>query len=96
LDVIFLFTNVPTELAIKSINKRWHYILNNFKITCITKEEFFIVVESVLNSTVFTFSKRHYKQIFETSMRSPLFPIIANIVLEDLEEFAIQWGYFVS
>jgi len=40
----------------------------------------------ILNSTYFKFNDTFYKQIFGTFMGSPLSPIIAEIVMRDLEE----------
>jgi len=44
----------------------------------------------VLNSTYFKFNETIYKQIFGTPMGSPLSPIIAEIVMRDLEELALH------
>jgi len=43
-----------------------------------------------MDSTFFTFNKIMYKQIFGTPMGSPLSPIIADIVMQDLEKSAIE------
>lgn len=50
LDVISLFTNVPTELAIKGIGRRWHHIEKN---TSIPYKEFLAGIHLVLDSTFF-------------------------------------------
>ena len=44
----------------------------------------------ILQSTFFSFNGIFYKQTFETPMGSPLSLILANIVLEDLEEQALE------
>lgn len=86
-DVVSLFTNVPIDLAIKSLCKRWNFI----KIyTKIPKEDFLSPVKMVLSSTYFAFNNRYYKQTFGTPMGSPLSPIIADIVLQDLEDNALK------
>jgi len=87
LDVISLFTNVPIELAMESIEKRWSSIS---RMTLIPLKEFLSAVEFVLNSTFFTFNNTCYKQIFGTPMGSPLSPLIADLVLQDLEISAIN------
>ena len=87
LDVVSLFTNVPIELSIESILKRWNDISGG---TSIPKDEFIIGIKLVLNSTYFSFNGRTYKQIYGTPMGSPLSPIIADIVMQDLEERAIR------
>jgi len=83
LDVISLFTNVPQDRAIESILNRWTLIE---KKTNIPKNDFIGAIELILSSTYFTFNKKIYRQTFGTPMGSPLSPIIANLVLQDLEE----------
>jgi len=87
LDVISLFTNVPQNLAIESILKRWTLI--ELK-TSIPKEDFIEAIKLILSSTFFVFNNKIYRQTFGTPMGSPLSPIIANLVLQDLEEKALQ------
>jgi len=87
LDVISLFTNIPHELAIEGINNRWHFIEKETKIS---KTEFIDGVQFILNSTYFTFDNIIYKQNFGTPMGSPLSPILADIVMQDLESQAIM------
>lgn len=83
LDVISLFTNVPLDLTIKCLNRRWNFIKRN---TIILKDEFMDAVSFILKSIFFKFNYRIYKQTFGTPMDSPLSSIIADIVLQDLEK----------
>jgi len=87
LDVISLFTNIPTDLALNSIDKRWNLISQH---TLIPLQEFKDAVKFVLSSTFFTFNNIVYKQIFGTPMGSPLSPVIADLVMQDLETVAIK------
>jgi len=77
LDVISLFTNVPTDLVLESITKRWELIAYNTKIPI---DQFIKAIKFIMNSTVFTFNKILYKQIFGTIMGFPLLPIITDLV----------------
>jgi len=87
LDVVSLFTNIPIDLAIECIFKKWHFIANVCKIN---KEEFIKVVRLVLDSTFFIFDNRIYRQKFGTPMGSSLSPIIADLVMEYIEEKALE------
>jgi len=87
LDVVSLFTNVPLELAYDAISDRWELIERN---TIIPKNEFINAVRLVLESTYFSFNMVTYKQVFGTPMGSPFSPIIADLVLRDLETRAIS------
>jgi len=81
-DTVSLFTNIPIDLAMECLTKRW----NLFSLDCkISKEEFLNAVRLVLDSTFFMFDNQFYKQNFGTPMRSPLSPIIADIVMQELE-----------
>jgi len=87
LDVVSLFTNVPIENVYEAISNRWSLIERH---TAIPKKEFIIALKLILESTFFSFDKIIYKQIFGTPMGSPLSPIIADLVLQDLEMNAIR------
>jgi len=87
LDVISLFTNVPIEYAYDAIVRRWSLIERN---TAVPMNEFMCAIRLVLESTFFAFDKTVYRQVFGTPMGSPLSPIIADLVLRDLERKAIE------
>ena len=87
LDAVSLFTNIPLDKAIDGIAKRWHFISNHIDIP---KNEFLIAVNLVLRSTFFTFNSIIYQQTFGTPMGSPLSPLIADIVIQDLEESMLE------
>jgi len=53
LDVVSLFTNVPVDLIIGGVAKRWHLLQNKIKIPY---HEFLIGLRLVLNSTFFKFN----------------------------------------
>jgi len=87
LDVVSLFTNVPLDLALEGVKKRWDHISGHTKVPL---NPFIRALEFVLTSTFFTFNECTYQQTFGTPMGSPLSPIMADIVLQDLEEFCLQ------
>ncbi|XP_071580938.1 uncharacterized protein [Temnothorax nylanderi] len=83
LDAVSLFTNVPSELVVEGLKKRWKFIKTK---TRLSRAEFITAVKFVLASTFFTFNGVTYKQTFGSPMGSPLSPTVADIVMEDLEE----------
>lgn len=87
IDVESLFTNVPIDLVLEGINKRWNFIDLN---TDLPLEEFISAIKFIMQSTFFTFNGITYKQIFGSPMGSPLFPIVADIVMQDLEERVLK------
>lgn len=82
LNATSLFTNIPVDLAIKRLAKKWEHIA---KITKIPEKEFLMAVQLILDSTFFTFDNKIYRQKFCTPMGSALSPIMVDLVLEDLE-----------
>ena len=97
LDVISLFTNIPNEMVLIGLEKRWEPIKNN---TNIPKKSFLNAVEFILNYTFFIFNNKFYNKVCGTPMGSSISPIIADIVMVDLEteilasfDFVIPW-YF--
>jgi len=58
--------------------------------TKIPKSEFMMAVKFVLSSIYFTYNNTIYKQTYGTPMRSPLSPIITDIVIQDLENSVLN------
>lgn len=71
----------------ENITKRWTYIEPN---TNLPFAEFISAIKFIFSSTYFIFNKIIYKQTFGTPMGSPLSPIIADLVMQDLEEKALN------
>ena len=78
-----MYTNIPTELVSKSIERRWNLMENK---TSIPLHEFIKAIMIIIHSTFFSFDNKIFKQIFGMPMGSPLSPILANIVLQDFEQ----------
>ncbi|XP_071582490.1 uncharacterized protein [Temnothorax nylanderi] len=87
LDVTALFTNIPNELVYESVRKRWHYISQNTKLSL---PQFLHAIELILHSTSFCFDDKFYEQIYGSPMGSPLSPILADMVMEDLETHCLS------
>lgn len=87
LDVISLYTSIPNVLAIKSVEKRWDKIST---LTDIPKNEFISAIDTTLHSTFFAYGDAFYKQIDGCAMGASISSIVAQIVMEDLEEKVIS------
>ncbi|XP_057325921.1 uncharacterized protein LOC130667978 [Microplitis mediator] len=83
MDVVSLFTNVPLQLVKEGIKKRWSIIKRYTDIDC---NSFIEAVELCFTSSSFLFNNNYYQQIFGAAMGSPLSPIAADMVMEDLED----------
>ena len=88
-DVVSLFTSVPLEAARTIVLDG----LSNDKTledrTTLSIAELTEALDLCLNSSYFTYDSTIYIQVFSTLMGSPLSPIIANMVMEDLEQRAL-------
>ncbi|KAJ8977068.1 hypothetical protein NQ317_017230 [Molorchus minor] len=83
LDVKALFNNISINLVSKSIEKHWPDIQSHCKLT---KNKLIQLIEFLFDSTVFSFSDNIYKQILGMPMGSPVSPILAQYVMDDLIE----------
>ena len=88
-DVKSLFTSIPVNLALTTTNERLHKDQHladraNMSISNIMK-----LLEFVLKQNYFKHDNIYYKQIFGCAMGSPISPVIADLVMEEIEEIAI-------
>lgn len=81
-DIISLFTNIPTDLAINIINNKWKDIENH---TRIPQQKFINLIKFVMiDCNYFSHNDTFIQQIFGTAMGNPASGIIANLVMDDL------------
>ncbi|XP_058827843.1 uncharacterized protein LOC131687767 [Topomyia yanbarensis] len=86
-DVVSLFTNIPKDLVIHDIIMNWPDIKTT---TNINLDLFIEIVEFCLNNSYFQFRDKFYLQTFGTAMGSPLSPILADLVMENLLNTVIR------
>lgn len=86
LDVVSLYTNIPTDLAKKIVEKKWPEIK---QYTDLPLKEFLEALDFTLNSTYFQYKDKYYKQIQGCAMGVSVSSVIAQLVLEDLESTII-------
>lgn len=87
-DVVSLFTNIPTYLAIKNIMMEWDTIKEH---TNISKPKFLDILNFCLKeNNYFKYDDKYYQQTFGMPMGNPLSPTIADVILDKLLDSAIE------
>lgn len=87
-DVVSLFTNIPTYLAIKNIMDKWETLKGQ---TEISKNTFLKLLQFCLNdNNYFTYAGKFYHQTYGMPMGNPLSPTIADIILDKLLDDVID------
>lgn len=86
-DVVSLFTCIPIALVRRSIINHWGEICEQ---THICLDLFVEVVCFCIECSYFSFNGSFYKQKFGTAMGNPLSPIVAELVMEDLLDQAVE------
>ena len=89
-DVVSLFTSIPLETARAIVLNRLSNDCTLEDRTNLTITELTEALDICLTSTYFTYNNKCYEQIFGTPMGSSLSPVIANMVMEDLEQQALS------
>ena len=82
LDIVSLFTNVPTLDVINFIERK---IDSGEIVIPIPKQPFIELIELCVNNNVFQFQNSFYRQKFGIAMGSPLSPVLANLYMEYFE-----------
>lgn len=82
LDVSSLFTNVPVDLVLKSLDLRFADINSRCHIPF---DEIRELVKFLYDNTYFLFNNKLYHQVFGCPMGSPISPLFSDLVMADLE-----------
>ena len=85
-DVVSLFTCVPVDLAVKVAQQR---LSDDETLPVHTSLDVLEVVQLLkfcLCATYFSFRGKYYQQMFGTAMGSPVSVMLANLVMEDMED----------
>ena len=103
-DVVSLFTKIPVDLAIKVAKEILRNDASLGQKTSIPLEDIVDLLSFFLNTTYFVLEGTYYQQVFGTAMGSPVSAVIANLVMEDVEQRALAsdsvnpsfWKQFVD
>jgi hypothetical protein len=83
-DVVSLFTNLDNKLIIRILAKKWTEIQKKSR-TKIRYDDFIDAYRLLSENNHFSFNGKTYKQVFGSPMGSPISPVLASLVLEELE-----------
>ena len=89
-DVVSLFTSIPFQAARAIVLDRLSNDCTLEDRTNLTIIELIEALDICLTSTYFTHNNKCNEQIFGTVVGSSLSPVIANMVMEDLEQQALS------
>ena len=89
-DVKSLFTFIPVDLALSITKERLQRDQNLAERTNLSVDNILRLSDFVLNHNYFKYDGDHYKQIFGCAMGSPISPVLADLVMEEIEETAIS------
>lgn len=87
-DVSSLFTNVPLKRTVNIILKRIY--VDKVIPTTLQKRTMKKLILDACTKTAFSFNNKFYKQIDGVSMGSPLGPVLANIIMTELENTIVK------
>lgn len=86
-DVISMFTNIPIDHVLKLVEKRSDVLLSRFHIGFELFSEIFNFL--LRECAVFTCNGRFFKQRDSLAMGSPLSPILAKILMNDVMSYTL-------
>ena len=91
-DVTSLFTNVPTNLAVDVAHRRLQDDVTLEERTALKVEEIVMLLKFCLDATYMyiCFRGKYYQQTFGTAMGSPVSVVVANLVMEEIEQTALE------
>ena len=89
-DVVSLFTKVPVSLVLKVAEERLKADDTLSDRTSLDVKNIISLLKMCLDGTYFVFRGTIYQQMFGTAMGSPVSVVVANMVMEDVEERALS------
>ena len=85
-----LFTCTPTQLAIEVVKERLVSDQSLVERTNLSVQNIMALLQFVLHSNLFVIQGSHFHYIFGCPMGSPVSAILANLVMEHVEEKALS------
>ena len=85
-DMKSLFTSIPLQLALDCTENA---IKNSTAVLPLPTDDIMDLLNLCLTSTYFQYNGKHYKQLHGTAMGSPVSVVVAEIVMQNIEEQAL-------
>ena len=85
-DVVSLFTSVPRDLAVNTARLKLKEDESLSQRTSLAVDDICDLLSFCLEATDFAFDGSFYKQVFGCAMGSPVSAVVANLVMEDVED----------
>ena len=82
-----LFTSIPLQLALKCTQTA---ILHSTEPLLLPTEDIMDILNLCLTSTYFQYNGKHYKQLHDTAIGSPVSVFVAEIEMQNIEESALS------
>ena len=82
-----LFTSIPLQLALQCTETA---ILESTDPLPLPTEDIMDLLNLCLTSAYFQYKDKHYKQLYSTAMGTPVFAIVAEIIIQNIEESALS------
>ena len=89
-DVKSLYTSVPVQPALKSVETLLVAQSSWTKLTSLSIQDILDLLSTCLNNSYIKFRGQFYEMVSGLAMGSPVSPIVANIFMADLEKKAIS------
>ena len=87
LDVVNMYTNLNKKRILAAIEKRWIHLHNRINLSL---TEFLEGISVFLDSTVFTFNNKFYRQLIGSPMGSCSSPMFGELIINSLEESCLN------
>lgn len=84
-DVVSLFTNIPTYMAVDSAQRRLNVDDTLSDRTNLSVQSIISLLHLCLDLTFFLFRGQYYQQLFGTAMGSPVSLTVTNLVMKEIE-----------
>ena len=89
-DVVSLFTRVPIARALQVSRDRLERDPSLPERTCLSVDDICNLLGLCLDATYLSFEGTVYRQVHGTAMGSPVSVVVANLVMEDIEQEALS------